>query len=180
MLLCLTVIGACEEDPEVLTGNVMGKITDSARVIGVGGIAAHNGESGKIYNCINEANLNFPHTNLNRNTGNSIGGLIGSMTSGRIENSVNKGDINCSNECRSVGGILGCFYEPIYDVSEHERTIVNCANQGNVLGEVGTTGGIIGSLQIKDLFMEGCTYGGTVNGVPGSEENAIGHDMRNE
>ena len=152
------------------------------RVIGVGGIAAHNGGSGKIYNCINEATLNFPHTNLNSNFGNSIGGLIGSMTSGRIENSVNKGDINCSNECRSVGGILGRVYESPYDKSgaEGERAIMNCANQGNVLGEVGTTGGIIGSLQIKDLVMEGCTYGGTVNGVPGSEENAIGHDMRNE
>lgn len=29
-LLCLTAIGACEEDPEVLTGNIMGKVTDAA------------------------------------------------------------------------------------------------------------------------------------------------------
>ena len=30
LLFCLIALGACEEDPEVLTGNIVGKVTDSS------------------------------------------------------------------------------------------------------------------------------------------------------
>lgn len=148
----------------------------------VGGIAGANGNLGEIIDCVNEANLFF-------DMGNSLGGIVGFMWDGKVESCINKGrivGISDKYHCNYVGGIVGKAsgtgnrYDAEDITEQGIRIISNCTNQGEILGEEGKTGGIVGSIANAESIIENCTYGGTVNGVPGSEENAIGHDMRNE
>ena len=55
LLFCLIALGACEEDPEVLTGNIVGKVTDSSTgevlqgvtvTVSPGGISRTTGNDG--------------------------------------------------------------------------------------------------------------------------------------
>lgn len=76
-----------------------------------------------------------------------------------------------------VGGILGDGSYVEYGDSEDGalRAVINCVNTGDITGTI--AGNICGALGLNST-MSGCTYGGTVNGVPGIEANAVGRDER--
>lgn len=82
-----------------------------------------------------------------------IGGIVGSMENGIIENCINNAFISGKE---SVGGIVGSFYNGL----SQNSTVSKCTNNGDVSG-VGSIGGIVGSslCHIKD-----CTNTGHING----------------
>lgn len=55
---------------------------------------------------------------------------------------------------------------------------MRCTNQGNIIGKAGATGGIVGSIAGIESIVTDCIYQGAVNGIAGSESNAIGSDLR--
>lgn len=147
----------------------------------IGGIAGGNGKTGEIHDCVNEADLHFA-------AGSGLGGIVGGMWGGKVESCINKGNIvghdGATYHCKNVGGIVGrasgtgYVYDAEDTPTQEKRIILNCTNLGKISGEEGRTGGIVGSLAGIESIMEGCSYGGTVNGATGSEANAIGTDLR--
>ena len=53
-------------------------------------------------------------------------------------------------------------------------------NNGDVTGDTKAVGCIVGDLAGVESKIESCSYGGHVNGVPGSIQNAVGSDERFE
>lgn len=83
----------------------------------------------------------------------------------QITNCHNKGNISQSTY---VGGIIAhCQYQYV--------DIISCTNSGAINGVASYTGGIIGSTgKNVQITLQDNTNGGSVNGQPGSEENAVG------
>ena len=157
----------------------------------VGGIACRNFRM--IEDCTNHGNL----------TGGSVGGIHAygwseeNLTSetrnctnyGRIEaldgyaggiaNANHGGAIftNCINEgevisARVAGGIVG--------ISNGNITLTDCENRGSITGQ-DNTGGICGQLNNgESIIITNNSNTGTVNGEPGTDDNAIGYDGRNQ
>ena len=157
----------------------------------VGGIACRNFRM--IEDCTNHGNL----------TGGSVGGIhaygwnVENLTSetrnctnyGRIEaldvyaggiaNANHGGAIftNCINEgevisVRVAGGIVG--------ISNGNITLTDCENRGSITGQ-DNTGGICGQLNNgESIIITNNSNTGTVNGEPGTDNNAIGYDGRNQ
>lgn len=120
-----------------------------------GGISYFN--SGVIKDCINKDKV----------FGNLAGGIV-CIGAGEIS--------NCGSETDITGGYLAggivadCWYESHID---------SCTYQGNIKGKY--AGGLIGHVEEGvNVTYVNCTYGGTVNGAPGTEANAIGYDARYE
>ncbi|MBC3803960.1 hypothetical protein GH808_05855 [Acetobacterium fimetarium] len=89
----------------------------------VGGIAGCISGNTSIINCYNTANVAGIRY---------VGGIVGQLNNGRVENSANIGDIVGDS---SVGGVVG-----ISDAG----SIVNCYQTGAVTGAGPSTGGILG------------------------------------
>lgn len=146
----------------------------------VGGITGYNrnsdSSSAEIYDCTNEANITYLG-------GRGAGGIVGRMFSGKVEGCINKGTIvgfkeNSICTCQSVGGIVGDAFIQNEGEEQKARTIMRCTNQGNIIGKAGATGGIVGSIAGIESIVTDCIYQGAVNGIAGSESNAIGSDLR--
>ena len=107
------------------------------------------------------------------------------MNVSEIKGCTNNASIDAhENEYGDVGGIVGKGNEGVADdglptEEEPARTIIGCKNTGEISGG-GNVGNICGSLGGANSTLTGCTYGGTVNGEPGTEANAIGYDARYE
>ncbi|HIY88264.1 MAG TPA: fibronectin type III domain-containing protein [Candidatus Bacteroides pullicola] len=162
----------------------------------VGGIVTRN--FGLIENCTNHGNLVggsaggiYDHgwnlenlTSETRNCTNygrieALGSRYGNYAGGIVANS-SGGTIfsNCINEGEVVsvgvaGGIVG--------MANNGITITDCENRGAITGG-DNTGGICGQISTTDetvIFTNNINTG-TVNGEPGTNDNAIGHDGRNQ
>ena len=158
----------------------------------VGGIATRN--FGTIENCTNHGNLVGKQTggifshgwSLNditvetRNCTNygrieSVGSYAGGIAASDVEAAIFS---HCINEGEVItpdvaGGIVG---------SAQSSTITDCENRGAVQAE-STAGGIVGYLRVvNDItpVYSNNVNNGTVNGEPGTDENAIGSDERNQ
>ncbi len=108
---------------------VMGEIKGES--YNLAGIVGEN--LGEIENCINYVNV------LNNSiSNNKTGGICGSMTNGRVKNSVNYGIIKSKND--HVGGISGF-------ASGTDFSISDCKNYGNISGK-SSSGGILGGTKI--------------------------------
>lgn len=120
-----------------------------------GGISYFNG--GVIRDCINKDKV----------FGNLAGGIV-CICAGNISGCVNETDISGAY---FAGGIVAdCWYDSYID---------NCTYRGDVKGR--HAGGLIGHVEEGvNVTYVNCTYGGTVNGAPGTEANAIGYDARYE
>lgn len=148
-----------------------GKITltlsaTAANNASVAGIAGNITAVVPIDNCENSGKV----TSTVDNGSVNAGGIVGQITAaGTISNCTNKsaGEVTSA---QNAGGILGR--------ATAAAKVVTCANAGNILALPGSTlpssfiGGIIGNPGAATLT--GCTYGGTVKGVPGDASNAVG------
>ena len=138
------------------------------------GIAAYNMGNGRIESCVNYAYILVSSTRKFY----GVGGVVGRLFSGTVDNCQNKGNIEIPNTS-ALGGIVGNASETHVNYPNNAtRIVTNCANTGDIVGPDGVTGNMIGVLDGADSEMTGCTYGGTVNGAAGTEANAIGKDMR--
>ena len=158
----------------------------------VGGIVTRN--FGLIENCTNHGNL----------VGGSAGGIydhgwnLGNLTS-ETRNCTNFGRIealdgyaggiaagssggNIFSNCINEGEVISAYLAGgIISYCANGITMTNCENRAAVTG-TNYTGGIIGQLNNSDepITLTDNTNTGTVNGEPASDDNAIGHDGRNQ
>ncbi|MBQ8360908.1 MAG: hypothetical protein IJX44_03060 [Bacteroidaceae bacterium] len=147
-----------------------------------GGIACYQTENAVITDCVNEGDVIYRGLRSFR----GFGGIVGwQMNVSEIKGCTNNASIDAhENEYGDVGGIVGKGNEGVADdglptEEEPARTIIGCKNTGEISGG-GNVGNICGSLGGANSTLTGCTYGGTVNGEPGTEANAIGYDARYE
>ena len=104
----------------------------------MGGIVAFN--VGTILNCKNTATINGK---------NIVGGIVGVVVNGRVEESVNEGMINATY---LVGGIAGKIN---VDIVNATGIIKSSNNTGNVIGEK-YVGGIVGYNQTNKTIVDSC------------------------
>lgn len=114
------------------TGSVNG-ITNSGGLVG-------NSRWGNalIRLCFSLSSVNPGGTGGNYN---QTGGLVGNLTSGRVENSFARGSITGNNR---VGGLIGQM--------ESNATVLNSYSTGQVNGSAGQTGGLIGRRQSGEVI----------------------------
>lgn len=121
------------------------------------GIAISFQPESKVVNC----------TNYGEIIGSSTVGGVVSHLGGTIDNCKNHGKVSGES---SVGGIVGAVLE--------NAILKNSQNIGDIMGtDASSTGGVCGWLDGFGTY-ENNTNGGTVNGVAGTEANAIGYDGR--
>lgn len=137
----------------------------------VGGIVDFINNDGKVSNCVNYGTINQTYSDA------GCAGIVGYLYRGTIEACRNEGKVTAGHFNSPVGGILGDGSYVEYGDSEDGalRAVINCVNTGDITGTI--AGNICGALGLNST-MSGCTFGGTVNGVPGVEANAIGRDGR--
>ena len=164
------IVGSIETDPS-LAGLSIINCTNNGSVCG-GGIVAE-GVGLDISDCVNNGAV----SRLNE----SIGGIVGFVSSGNVSNCINNGKIE--GVASNVGGIVGLV--------EYQTRIVGCQNNGEIsvsanyvggiLGEVDYTqssndkatimhcsnsGNILNSYNITGSSSSNCTYtGGIVGGI---------------
>lgn len=184
-----STIEMCNTHGNITNGLVVGGIAaeNVAKIIGcnnyaslidaggdaVGGIAGYNGSFGGIASCINAGEIKT--SNPNRLYG--VGGIIGRMFNGVVESCQSAAPIEALN-ADAVGGIVGNAGEVLSTESEDSRYIELCGNAATIVGPEGVTGNMIGILGGVGSEWDTRGYGGTVNGETGTEENAIGKDIR--
>ena len=109
-----------------------------------------------LFNCVDEGcikNLNVSNTNIEGNTSDSTGGLVGNANCSVISNCTFQGKVRGAD---NVGGIAG---EVLYDT-----TIVNCeVLESRITGE-SKVGGIAGTV-FQNSVMENSSFKGTVAGT---------------
>ena len=140
-----------------------------------------------IFNCVNYGNIEGDSwaTGIGRD-GNTIGVIKGCKNYGKIVGTFECAGIglahiisNCINEGDIIGGYgFGSNTGGIASFANSDDMIIDCINKGSISKGM-NCGGIVG--KINEDFVG--TYNnnqneGTVNGVPGSESNAIGTDLR--
>lgn len=86
----------------------------------------------------------------------TTGGIIGTITGGRVENVTSY--VNVSGK-GNVGGVIGIVY-----VSDDSTvTVRNCINHGSITNKYGNTGGVIGRIQAKGSASRGVLVSGCRN-----------------
>lgn len=184
-------VGTFVPENQGIIRNCHSYVTINATDGNIGGIAARN--FGLIENCTNHRNLTggstggiFAHgwsdENLSSETRNCTnygriealdgyaGGIVNNCHGNIISNCINEGEVISAYV---AGGIVG--------YSAWGITVTNCENRAAVTGTSGA-GGIIGQLigDSATIILTDNTNTGTVNGEPASDDNAIGHDGRNQ
>lgn len=129
-------------------------IVDNTGYSFAGGIVGNVYDSASISNCYNTANV----------FGSSyVGGISGKLSSGKIENVYNFGDV--SGTSVNVGGVTGYMSQP----SSGSYSIKDSVNIGNIYGtgnDIGSITGFANSTTIN--YVENCKY------LTGTCEWAIG------
>ena len=147
---------------------------DTGGITGYNEVVARYKNSGQVHNCVNNAEIVL-YDGSNR----GLGGIAGLMMNGLLNNCVNNGDLYAEGKTMKVGGVIGCGTIVIVGLTvQGTRTITRCHNNANVEGNTPYIGCIAGDFAGLESKIEGCTYGGHVNGVPGDVQNAIGSDLR--
>lgn len=137
--------------------------TNHGDVSSEGGWSSGIGSSyGTIKDCINFGKIaGTSHT----------GGIAAGAHNGLISNCTNNGSVEVpDNNSFCSGGISAIVG---WEDQTMHSTVQNCKNTGAIKGTSHLTGNIAGKL-IYNGIISGCIYGGTVNGVPGTKENAVG------
>lgn len=125
------------------------------------GIVAHCDRGGVISGCTNEGKV----TSLA-----FVGGICASAGDNSVvSNCFNTGEVTCQSTL-GAGGIVGAIHA-------NNVQVTGCRNEGAVLSEA-NAGGICGHARGSNIVFTDNTYGGTVNGVAGTEANAVGQDDR--
>ncbi|MBQ8674498.1 MAG: hypothetical protein IJ511_10770 [Bacteroides sp.] len=155
-----------------LSVNALADAGQNQRTENIGGIVARS--SGTVTSCRNEGSLEVEGGLIQ-----AMGGIVAQMAGGEISYCTNTGYVIFNGTKQSgVGGIVGDAWMDGSVNSDNTRIVSNCGNEGKVVALEETTGCIIGAFGGAASVMTGCTYGGGVNGYDGTEENAIGLDMR--
>ncbi|WP_147343419.1 fibronectin type III domain-containing protein [Bacteroides cellulosilyticus] len=89
---------------------------------------------------------------------------------GKVQNCVNEGVVYSVGE--TLGGITASLYPNSF--------LLNCTNNGDISSNSDKTvvGGIVGEILSPNCFYENNINGGTINGMLGTVDNAIGYDNR--
>lgn len=137
----------------------------------VGGIAATVGTERTRFDsyCKNQAEIRIEDED---SSVKAVGGIV-AYASGKIYffDCENYGTIIGSNTTQAIGGIIGNGSEL------DDNVTLRCSNMGAITGNPEATGNIAGILGNNQVLGE-CTFGGTVNGVAGTENNAVGKEHR--
>ena len=141
------LIGTLQEKGTVKNLNIYeGTIIGNTRVGGIIGVSI-----GKIINCTNKATI-IAQDNENTYSGLMVGGIVGAINKGSIDNCKNYGNVTAKDDSLTLGkgkfagGIVGQVY-----VGEGEDiTISNCTNSGTIVAVYQQVGGIIGSSYKKE------------------------------
>mgnify|MGYP004484835727 CR=1 FL=1 len=141
------LIGCLQEKGIVENLNIYeGTIIGNTRVGGIAGASI-----GKIINCTNKATI-IAQDNENTYSGLMVGGIVGAINKGSIDNCKNYGNVTAKDDSLTLGkgkfagGIVGQVY-----VGEGEDiTISNCTNSGTIVAVYQQVGGIIGSSYKKE------------------------------
>ena len=141
------LIGSLQEKSTVKNLNIYeGTIIGNTRVGGIAGASI-----GKIINCTNKATI-IAQDNENTYSGLMVGGIVGAINKGSIDNCKNYGNVTAKDDSLTLkkgkfaGGIVGQVY-----VGEGEDiTISNCTNSGNIIATYQQAGGIAGLLDKKE------------------------------
>ena len=184
-------VGTFVPENQGIIRNCHSYVTINAADGNVGGIAARN--FGTIEDCTNHGDLiggsvggiyahgwsDENHSSETRNCTNygrveALDGYAGGIVAGNdgaiiVTNCINEGEVISA---MVAGGIVGM---------SSNITMTNCENRASITGG-DNTGGIIGQLNYSDTpsTITDNTNTGTVNGEPGTNDNAIGHDGRNQ
>lgn len=146
-------------------GTVEGSGNGERNIMSLGGISW--GCYGTITGCFNEGRI--------IGVGDYVGGICGSITDAgsQIMDCQNTGEINC-DASTTIGGIVGFIHA-------NNILVSNCNNLGDILPMRSVSiGGICGTVDGVNIVLTGNTNTGTVNGVAGSDANAIGLDNRGQ
>ena len=153
-----------------------GKGSDTGGITGYNEVVARYKDSGQVQDCVNNAKIN-----LDNRSYRGCGGVIGLFCSGKVSDCVNNGTVNAAGNTMKVGGIAGCAALLCTGQTvQGTRIFSHCSNNGDVKGDTEAVGCIVGDLGGVESKIEGCSYGGHVNGIPGSIQNAVGSDKRFE
>lgn len=108
----------------------------------------------------------------------SIGGISASIPDGTVKNCINEGNITLTENPYGYSGDIGGISAQTGNDTEEEGNgyIINCTNKGRINGSTLFIGNITGKLE-RTGSISGCTYGGYVNGMPGTEMNAVGKEL---
>ena len=142
------LIGSLQEKGIVKNLNIYeGTIIGNTRVGGIVGAS-----DGKIINCTNKATI-IAQDNENTYSGLYVGGIVGNINKGGIDNCKNYGDVTAKDDSlttgkgKFAGGIVG----QVYFLGEGEDiTISNCTNSGTIIAVYQNVGGIIGTSYKKE------------------------------
>lgn len=146
-----------------------GTASEPGTLCGVGGIAGGIEDNVPVSDCSNEGSV---RSRIDHQSP-AAGGIIGVIKDGKTP-----AVADCSNteaatvvSAANAGGIIGQCYASAVNVT-------GCSNSGavsaleNALTVPAFFGNIVGSG--SSVVLTGCIYGGTVNGTPGTGDNAIG------
>ena len=161
------LIGSLQEKGIVKNLNIYeGTIIGNTRVGGIAGAS-----NGKIINCTNKATI-IAQDNENTYSGLLVGGIVGEIEKGSIDNCKNYGNVTAKDDSlktekgKFVGGIVG----QVYVGEEEDITISNCTNGGTIIAVYQSVGGIIG----RSLRKEGSTNKITIINCNNSGEVSTG------
>ena len=141
------LIGALQEKGTVKNLNIYeGTIIGNTRVGGIIGTSV-----GKIMNCTNKATI-IAQDNENTSSGLWVGGIVGVVEKGNIDNCKNYGNVTAKDDAlktgkgKFAGGIVGQAYASMGE----DISISNCANIGTVIATYQQVGGIVGCSARKE------------------------------
>ena len=157
------IIGSSYNDIVVTTCTNQGNITSVyAATGGITGAAFGDGDT-SVSNCENNGVIHVTGKNINNDA--TLGGVLGYIINGQVDNCKNQGEVIGEGNC--VGGVIG--------ISADNTKISNCSNNNTVTQNDGyTIGGIIGVSGLNSQILYSLNNGQiNANGVQESTGNAI-------
>ena len=154
------LIGCLQEKGIVKNLNIYeGTIIGNTRVGGIAGASI-----GKIINCTNKATI-IAQDNENTNSGIVVGGIVGLINKGSIDNCKNYGNVTAKDDSLTVGkgkfagGIVGQAYASMGE----DITVSNCTNSGTIIAVYQSVGGIMGCSYTNKITIKNCSNSGKVS-----------------
>ena len=154
------LIGCLQEKGIVKNLNIYeGTIIGNTRVGGIAGASI-----GKIINCTNKATI-IAQDNENTNSGIVVGGIVGLINKGSLDNCKNYGNVTAKDDSLTVGkgkfagGIVGQAYASMGE----DITVSNCTNSGTIIAVYQSVGGIMGCSYTNKITIKNCSNSGKVS-----------------
>ena len=101
-------------------------ITLSEDCYAIAGIVGECYQLGKVENSINTGKVEVKNTNYNVDAPDTVGGIVGELTSSIIENCTNEGEIIGRSDVEGIAGNLSIIE------NVEKSKIYNCINKGNI------------------------------------------------